>query len=76
MYIGFTVHKYGIFRAKLGKVNASDILKKKMTKVTLGASAASTVLEEYADATAGQKRRRAGNERLLKDKAYLKTISK
>ena len=57
-------------------MNAGELIKKKLTKVTLGASAATTVLEEYADSTQGKKRRRAGNERLLKDKAYLKTISK
>ena len=71
MHIGFLS-----CRTKLGKMNAGELIKKKLTKVTLGASAATTVLEEYADSTQGKKRRRAGNERLLKDKAYLKTISK
>ena len=47
-----------------------------MQKVTLGASAAKTVVEEYVDANLHQKRRRPGNERLKKDRDYLQSISR
>ena len=47
-----------------------------MQKVTLGASAAKTVVEEYVDANLHQKRRRPGNERLKKDRDYLQSLSR
>ena len=57
-------------------MNTGLLLKKKINKVTMGANAANTVLEEYSEANVGPKRKRAGNERLKKDKAYLNTLSK
>ena len=38
-----------VIRAKEGRLDTSNILPKKMHKVTLGASAAKTVVEEYVD---------------------------
>ena len=56
-------------------MKTTDLLRKKLTKVTIGASAAATVLEEYADKTT-VKRRKTGNERLRADRKYLRSISK
>ena len=47
-----------------------------MQKVTLGASAAKTVVEEYVDANMHHKRKRPGNERLKKDRDYLQSLSR
>ena len=70
--------KISVIRAKEGRLDTSNILRKKMHKVTSGTLAAKTVVEEFVDANRDKehKRRRPGNERLKKDRAYLSTLSR
>ena len=62
-------------RKKEGKVTNS-ILKGKLKKVTVGASAAVSVLEEYADAQDKKKVRNQGNIRLKTDRRYMENIQR
>ena len=64
-----------VHRKKEGKVTNS-ILKGKLKKVTVGASAAVSVLEEYADAQDKKKVRNQGNIRLKTDRRYMENIQR
>jgi hypothetical protein len=51
-------------------------LKGKLKKVTVGASAAVSVLEEYADSQDKKKGRNQGNIRLKTDRRYMENIQR
>ena len=57
-------------------MDTSKILKSKLQRVTVGASAAKTVVEEYVDGHNRRTIKQKGNQRLMKDRAYLNRLSK
>ena len=57
-------------------MDTSKILRGKMQRVTVGASAAKAVVEEYVDGHNKRTRKQKGNQRLMKDRAYLNQLSK
>ena len=65
-----------VIRIKEGRMDTSKILKSKLQRVTVGASAAKTVVEEYVDGHNRRTIKQKGNQRLMKDRAYLNRLSK
>ena len=57
-------------------MDTSKILRGKMQRVTVGASAAKAVVEEYVDGHNKRTVKQKGNQRLMKDRAYLNQLSK